>query len=227
MDLDVIRMKRYYPIMLDVNGKACLVIGGGHVAERKIASLLDAGATVTVISIEVSSKLEAKGINGEVILKKKAYEPGDLHGYLLVIAATDKAEVNAAVFQEAAAQGAWVNVADRPDLSSFIVPSVIRRGKLILAVSTGGASPSLARQIAGELEASYGAEYEIYLDFLSDLRLQVQHRVKDKDIRQSLFKRMLEWDVLGMIREGTFENWKRELYTALEQDSTLQTIFLQ
>jgi precorrin-2 dehydrogenase/sirohydrochlorin ferrochelatase len=227
MDLDVTAMRPYYPAMLDVSSKICLVVGGGKVAERKVASLLEAGALVTVVSLEVSLGLEEKASRGEITMRKRAYKASDLQGFSLVIAATDQPEVNEAVSREAARLGVWVNVVDRPDLSSFIVPSVIRRGKLILAVSTGGASPSTARRIAGELEASYGAEYEIYLDFLSVLRLKVQSRVKDKEIRQRLFKKMLDWDILGRIREGTFDSWKVEVETALEQDPTLQGAFFR
>jgi precorrin-2 dehydrogenase/sirohydrochlorin ferrochelatase len=221
MDLDVIGMKRYYPVMLDVSGKACLIVGGGKIARRKVDSLLEAGALVTVIALEVSAMLMARAGLGEIVLKKRAFQSGDTAAYSIVIAATDQAEVNEAVYEEANAHGAWVNVTDRPDRSSFIVPSVVRRGKLILTVSTGGASPSVARTIARELEACYGTEYEIYLDFLSELRLKVQSSVKDIEIRQHLFKRALDWDILGKIRDGSFERWKQKLDVALKEDPTL------
>jgi precorrin-2 dehydrogenase/sirohydrochlorin ferrochelatase len=221
MDLDVIGMKMYYPVMLDVSGKSCLIVGGGKVARRKADSLLEAGALVTVIAPEVSDKLIAQEGRGKILLKKRAFQSGDTAAYSIVIAATDQAELNEAVYEEATAHGAWVNVTDRPDKSSFIVPSVVRRGKLILTVSTGGASPSVARSIARELEASYGAEYEIYLDFLSELRLKVQGSVKDIEIRQHIFKRVLDWDILGKIRDGSFERWKLKLDAALTEDPTL------
>jgi precorrin-2 dehydrogenase/sirohydrochlorin ferrochelatase len=221
MDLDVIGMKRYYPVMLDVSGRACLIVGGGTIAQRKVDSLFEAGALVTVIAPELSDKLMAREGRGEIVLNKRAFQSGDTSAYSIVIAATDQAEVNEAVYEEAAAAGAWVNVTDRPDWSSFIVPSVVRRGKLILTVSTSGASPSVAKSIARELEVSYGTEYEIYLDFLSELRLKVQSSVKDIEVRQQIFKRVLDWDILGKIRDGSFENWKRKLDTALKEDATL------
>jgi precorrin-2 dehydrogenase/sirohydrochlorin ferrochelatase len=226
MDMDVIGMKRYYPVMLDVSGRPCLIVGGGRVAERKADSLLEAGALVTVIALEVSDKLKAREGRGEILLEKRAFKSGDTTEYSIVIAATDQAEVNEAVYEEATAHGAWVNVTDRPDKSSFIVPSVVRRGKLILTVSTGGASPSVARSIARELEASYGAEYEIYLDFLNELRLKVQSRVKDIEIRQYIFKRALDWDILGKIRDGSFEQWKQKLDAAWMEDPTLEAFLL-
>jgi precorrin-2 dehydrogenase/sirohydrochlorin ferrochelatase len=221
MDLDVIGMKRYYPVMLDVSGKACLIVGGGKVARRKVDSLLESGAVVTVIALEVSAKLMAREGLGEIVLKKRAFQPGDTAAYSIVIAATDQAEVNEAVYKEATAGGAWVNVTDRPDWSTFIVPSVVRRGKLILSVSTGGASPSVARSIAKELEASYGAEYELYMDFLSELRLKVQSSIKDTEVRQQIFKRAVDWDILGKIRDGSFESWMMKLDKAFKKDPTL------
>ncbi|MNI43071.1 Siroheme synthase [compost metagenome] len=220
-------MSHVYPVLLNIKEKACLVIGGGRVAERKITSLLDAGAKVTVISPIFSHKLQAWGAAGRIVLTQRGYELGDVHeGLTLVIAATDVEEVNRSIYRDAAALHLWVQVADQPDISTFILPSVVRKGKLILAVSTGGASPTLARQIASEWRASYGDEYEIYLEFLADLRLKVQSWVKDKEVRQQMFKQMLEWDVLAMIRCGLFESWKTELLEALKHTPTLDMIEL-
>jgi precorrin-2 dehydrogenase/sirohydrochlorin ferrochelatase len=224
MDLEVMAMDRYYPVMLDLRGKPCLVVGGGSVAARKITSLLKAGAMIHAVSPTFTAVLEDIESRGEAVLHRRPYQTGDCVGYTLIIAATNAAEVNEQVYQEASSQKIWVNVVDRPEWSSFIVPSVVRRGDLILSVSTGGASPSLARKIAGELEATYGDEYELYLEFLSEVRLQVQKRTKDKEIRQTMFKRMLEWDILEMIRQGNFESWKQELLFAMDQEPTLETV---
>jgi precorrin-2 dehydrogenase / sirohydrochlorin ferrochelatase len=214
-----------YSILLDVRGRQCLVIGGGNVAERKISGLLEAGADVTVISPQLGKKLEVWECLGRVALLKREYEPGDVKGcYVLVFAATNIASVNEKVYEEASSQGIWVNVADHLELSSFILPSVVRRGKLMLSVSTGGASPTVARRIASELDETYGAEYELYIEFLSDLRLKVQSWVEDKDIRQQMFKQMLNWDILALIRGGAFDSWKIELLEALERAPTIHTV---
>jgi precorrin-2 dehydrogenase/sirohydrochlorin ferrochelatase len=200
-------------------------MGGGIVAERKISGLLEAGADVTVISPQLGKKLEVWECLGRVALLKREYEPGDVKGcYVLVFAATNIASVNEKVYEEASSQGIWVNVADHLELSSFILPSVVRRGKLMLSVSTGGASPTVARRIASELDETYGAEYELYIEFLSDLRLKVQSWVEDKDIRQQMFKQMLNWDILALIRGGAFDSWKIELLEALEQAPTIHTV---
>ncbi|MBP1995942.1 precorrin-2 dehydrogenase/sirohydrochlorin ferrochelatase family protein [Paenibacillus eucommiae] len=213
-------MKLYYPLMLDLKARKCLIVGGGLVAERKIGSLLVAGAAITVVSPDFTAAIEAKGSSGELVLHRRIYDSEDIQGFSLVIAATDLAHVNKQIAQDASKEGIWVNVVDQPELSSFIVPSVVRRGKLTLSVSTGGASPGTARRIAAELESAYGQEYEIYLDFLSEMRLKVQDTVKDRQSRQTIFKQMLDWDVLEKIRNGTFTAWRQEKLDSFEQDST-------
>ena len=213
-----------YPIMVNLSGRRCLVIGGGAVAERKVKSLLQAGAHVTIVSTAFTEGLLEMGNQSEVMLYRQRFHPSIMidEPYSLVVAATNDAEVNAHVHEIALRQGQLINVVDQPQLSSFIVPSVVRRGKLVIAVSTGGASPSAARKIAQELDNAYGEEYEAYLDFLSELRLLIQSKVADKQARQRVFKEMLEWDVLAKIRGGTFASWKEKLYIALEKEPWMQ-----
>lgn len=222
-------MNHPYPIMMNLSGRRCLVVGGGAVAERKVKSLLQAGAHVTIVSAEFTEGLMEMENHADVVLYRQPFDSSimidgssDFVPYTLVVAATNDAKVNAYVHELASRQGKPVNVVDQPQLSSFIVPSVVRRGKLVIAVSTGGASPSAARKIAQELDNAYGEEYETYLDFLSDLRLLIQSRVADKQARQRVFKEMLEWDVLAKIREGTFESWKEKLYITLEIEPWMQ-----
>jgi precorrin-2 dehydrogenase/sirohydrochlorin ferrochelatase len=133
---------------MDLSGRRCVIVGGGEVASRKARNLVEAGAEVVVISPEVSSELE--GISTEIL--RRPYEPGDLEGASLAFAATDVRAVNAAVTREARERGILVNVADAPSEGDFALPSTLRRGGLQVAVSTGGASPSLAREIRAELE---------------------------------------------------------------------------
>jgi precorrin-2 dehydrogenase len=144
-----------YPIFLDLSGRRCVVVGGGQVANRKARKLLQARAEVVVISPHVRSELES--VAAEV--HRRPYVEGDLEGAHLAFAATDVREVNAAVAREAAERGVPVNVADRPSEGDFAVPSTLRRGRLQLAVSTGGASPTLARRIRDELEGLFGPEW--------------------------------------------------------------------
>ena len=144
-----------YPIFLDLSGRRCVVVGGGEVANRKARKLLQARAEVVVISPEVRPELES--VAAEV--HRRPYEDGDLEGAYLAFAATDAREVNAAVAAEAKGRGIPVNVADSPSEGDFALPSVLRRGRLQVAVSTGGASPALARRIRGELEELFGPEW--------------------------------------------------------------------
>jgi precorrin-2 dehydrogenase/sirohydrochlorin ferrochelatase len=144
-----------YPIFLDLSGRRCVVVGGGEVASRKARKLLQARARVVVISPEISPELESVAVE----VNRRPYEEGDLEGAYLAFAATDSREVNAAVAREAKERGIPANVADRPSEGDFALPSTLRRGRLQVAVSTGGASPALARRIKDELEESFGPEW--------------------------------------------------------------------
>ena len=144
-----------YPIFLDLSGRRCVVVGGGEVASRKARKLLQARAEVVVISPEIKAELESVAVE----IHRRPYKEGDLDGAYLAFAATDSREVNAAVAREAKERGIPVNVADEPSEGDFAAPSVLRRGGLQVAVSTGGASPALARRIKDELEESFGPEW--------------------------------------------------------------------
>jgi siroheme synthase-like protein len=137
-----------YPIFLDLSGRRCVVVGGGEVANRKARKLLQARARVVVISPEIGAELESVAVE----VHRRPYRAGDLEGAFLAFAATGSREVNAAVAREARERGIQVNVADRPSDGDFALPSTLRRGRLQVAVSTGGASPALARKIKDELE---------------------------------------------------------------------------
>ena len=155
-----------YPIFLNLDGKRCVVVGGGAVANRKARKLLQARAQVVAISPEVKPELES--VATEVC--RRPYREGDLEGASLVFAATNRREVNAAVTREARGRGIPVNVADEPSEGDFALPSVLRRGQLQLAVSTGGASPTLARRVRYELESAFGSEWAGVVEALGRAR---------------------------------------------------------
>ncbi|RMG57236.1 MAG: bifunctional precorrin-2 dehydrogenase/sirohydrochlorin ferrochelatase, partial [Gammaproteobacteria bacterium] len=145
---------RYFPIFLDLHGRKALVVGGGDIASRKARSLLDAGANVHVVCPELSEEMQAMVAAGEVSHEPRRFEPADVEaGYALIIAATDKQDINREVSELANARGIPVNVVDQPELCSFIVPSVVNRDPVQVAISTGGASPVLARLLKAQLEA--------------------------------------------------------------------------
>jgi precorrin-2 dehydrogenase len=155
-----------YPIFLNLDGKRCVVVGGGEVANRKAGKLLQTRASVAVISPEVKPELESMAVE----VHRRPYKEGDLEGAFLVFATTDRRAVNAAVAREARERGIPVNVADEPSEGDFALPSTLRRGHLQVAVSTGGASPTLARRIRRELEGAFGFEWAGVVDELSRAR---------------------------------------------------------
>jgi precorrin-2 dehydrogenase / sirohydrochlorin ferrochelatase len=162
---------RVYPVALRLAGRPVLVVGGGEVAARKIAALLEAGAEVTVIAPEIVASL---GDDPRVRVEQRAYAPGDVAGYRLVVVATDDAAVNQAVFDEAEAAGVWVNAADDPQRCSFVLPAVARRGPVTIAVSTGGTSPALAGWLRDRLATDLPAGLEEVVERLAAERQTLQ-----------------------------------------------------
>ncbi len=193
---------KYYPAYLDLRGRPCVVIGGGAVAERKAIALLEAGAEVTVISPTLTPKLHELSDSGKISHFPKQYEEKDLSGEFLVIAATDSVEVNTLVAKACRKKHTLVNVAAPPEESSFIVPSVVERGDLLIAISTSGASPALAKKIRQEVEQRYGAEYELFLAKLSSIRKRVLEEVPDENKRSQVFQAIVDSDVIDLIRQG-------------------------
>lgn len=166
----------YFPIYLDMARRRCLVIGGGAVAERKIANLLEAGAEVTVLSPNATENIARWSKQNLLQLQARRYRAGDLAGFELAFVATDDAAVNDTVFQEGRSGGVWVNAADDPAHCDFILPSVLRRGDLTVAVSSGGNSPALARAVREELELYFTREYEALARLASGARRELQRR---------------------------------------------------
>lgn len=180
--------KVYYPIFLDLSGKRCVVVGGGRVAERKCSTLIRTGARITVISPIITKRLAGYREKGLIRHIPRGYKRCDIKTAFIVIAATDSGEVNEKVAREVLAAGKLLNVVDVPSRCNFIVPSVLRRGLLTIAISTGGASPALAKTIRKELQKLYGREYSGYLDRLRNIRLKVMKEIPDKKEREKFLK---------------------------------------
>jgi uroporphyrin-III C-methyltransferase/precorrin-2 dehydrogenase/sirohydrochlorin ferrochelatase len=158
------------PIFVDLTGKKVVVIGGGKVAERKIAALVESGARVTVVSPDITDLVVRWSDTGRVALERRPYRRGDLRGARLAYAATSDPVVNREVRAEADAEGIWLNVIDKPDLCDFISPAIVRRGHLTIAISTNGRCPGLSRQIRQELEQRFGPEFAQEVERLGELR---------------------------------------------------------
>lgn len=193
---------RVYPINLIIENLACAVVGGGKVAERKVAALLEAGAKVTVISPSLTSELLELQVDGRITHLAKEYSQGDIKGYRVVVCATDSETINHLAAEEARADGAIVNVVDTPDECDFIIPAKISRGDLLITVSTGGKSPVLSRRLREELETKYGEEYGVYLDMLSELRDEMKLKLKSVKEREEFWRQALDGKVLTLLSEG-------------------------
>lgn len=178
---------KYYPICLRITDRPCLVIGGGLIAEQKVRSLLDADANVTVVSPALTPGLAEWARAGRIVHIPRGYRRGDLVGATLVYAATDDEDLQTQVANDAHEAGVLVNVVDRPRLCDFIVPSILAQGDLLVAVSTSGTSPALAKRIRHDLEASFGPEYAVALTLLKRLRLQLGQRGVPSAERQRIF----------------------------------------
>lgn len=222
------RAKIWYPVLLDLEDKPCLVVGGGRVAERKACTLMEAGASVTVVSPRLTPQLEAWAEQGLIRTQREEYTAGlpVLAQAFLVFAATGDAVVNAQVCAEAEALGKLVNSADDAEAGGFIVPATLRRGRLTLAVSTAGASPSLAAKVRRQLEDMFGEEYAPYLELMHELRMTVQTVVSDTSERQELFRAMLEWKLLPLFKSGRlpYDHFRSELLRRVAEDPTIDGI---
>lgn len=194
-------MPGYYPAFIDLRGRHCLVVGGGQVAERKAAALLESGGRVTVVSPRLlTERLRAWAAAGTITHLARDYQAGDTAGAFLVISATDVAAVNREIARECTNRGVLLNVVDAPQLCNFIVPSTVRAGDLTLAISTAGKSPRLAKKIRQELQERYGEEYAVLLNLLGELREELQVTVPDGKKRREIWEAMPLDEMLELIR---------------------------
>ncbi|MBI2934311.1 MAG: bifunctional precorrin-2 dehydrogenase/sirohydrochlorin ferrochelatase [Chloroflexi bacterium] len=172
---------RYYPVFLDLRHKPTVVVGGGEVAERKVKGLRDKGAMVTIISPSLTGHLEAMAERGEIRVHRREYRDGDVEGAIIAIAATDDKAVNHRVAREGSARGVLVNVVDDAEHSDFILPSVAQKGDVVLAISTSGRSPALARKLRTELQDYLEAEIDEIAILLSEVRQELKKQGKQVD----------------------------------------------
>jgi siroheme synthase-like protein len=185
-----------YPVNLILRGKPCLVVGGGPVAARKVAGLLACGADVHVIAAEPGPEVAALAVPVE----GRPYQAGDLAGYRLVIAATNDHALNRAIYLEAEAAGTWVNSADDPASCTFTLPSIVRRGPIMVTVATGGHSPALATWLRNRIEEWLGPEYQVLLEMLSSTREGM--RAAGRSTEQADWQSVLDSDMLDLIKAG-------------------------
>ena len=210
-------MSEPYPVNLAVAGRRCLVVGGGRVAARKVAGLLACGARVHVVAPEVGEPLRSLGAAAAepaaLSWEERAYRPGEVAGFDLAVAATDRPEVNAGVRRDGEAAGVWVNRADDAGDSSFTVPAVLRRGALVVTVATSGRSPAVAAWLLDHLEREIGPEYAILLDVVASEREARQ--AAGRPVEASDWQKALDSDMLDLIRSGQVSKARERLQACL------------
>ncbi len=194
-----------YPVMMNVCDQAVTVVGGGKVALRKVSSLVECGARVTVIAPEVEPELEELSAKGTLEWIGSAFEESFLDAPqkpVLVFGTTNRRDVNVLIHKASVERGIPCNIADVPDLCTFTVPAVLRRGDLIVAVSTGGCSPALSRRIREELESMYGPEYAVMTGILGDLRRQIVTEGASSAENREFFFRLVDSELVEALKTG-------------------------
>ena len=194
------KLSPYYPAFIDIENKKVLVAGGGQVAKRKIEAFIEFGAKVNVLSISLCPDLERLSKNGQINFLGSEFHESHLDGMLIVVAATNNKEFNKKLSISAKKRGILVNAVDQPEDCNFIVPSIVRRGNLLIAVSTCGKSPALAKKIRSDLESAFDDSYSIYLELLGNLRKAVLNCGLPKPITCDIFKILVNSNILDCIR---------------------------
>ncbi|MEH7334076.1 NAD(P)-binding protein [Neobacillus drentensis] len=203
-------MNSFYPIILRLEGKKVVVVGGGKVAERKVNGLLGTGADVSVISPEVTETIQKLADEGKIVWQQRPFSEEDVYGAFMIFAATNDQALNQKV-KDSAVPHQLVTIADNPDESNFHVPAHLHRGRLSISVSTGGASPTLARKIREQLEQQFNESYEAYLEFLYLKRQWILKEVEDASLKRKLLAAMVSPDFLySENREQDFQKLYHE-----------------
>lgn len=209
----------YLPVFLSVRGQPCLVVGGGEVALRKVHSLMRAGAKVRVISPTLVESLLAMALEGQISHIEKRFEVSDLESFVLVVSATNDREVNKNVYEAAQLRRLPVNVVDCPELCSFIFPAIVDRSPLVIAVSTGGASPVLARAVRARLELLFPKAYGKLAAFAEARRAIAKTRIEDPSQRRRFWERVLDGPVRDQVLTGQIDLAASRFFTELNRET--------
>jgi siroheme synthase-like protein len=194
----------FYIACLKLSGRRCLVVGGGAIALEKVEGLLACDGEVAVVAPELEPALQAYASEGSIRWRARPYEPADLDGCFMVIAATDDSEVNIGVYEDAERRAMLVNVVDVPPLCNFILPAIVRTGPLAIAISTAGASPALAKRIKREISAQFGEPYAELAVLLNDVRGWAKATLPTYQDRKEFFEGIVngEPDPVELLRAG-------------------------
>jgi siroheme synthase-like protein len=204
----------YYPIYIDIEDRAVLIVGGGVVCARKAETMMRYGGRVTIVSPEITDEIAAWERDGALVVHRKLYEESDLDGASIVIASTDDPCVNARVARDCRRRKVPVNVVDVTHLCEFIVPAIIEKGSIQIAISTGGKSPALGRTLKEDLQRTIGPEYAEVNDLLGTLRREAKRILPTDTDRKRFFDGIIAAGVLDMLRAGE----RRSAYQAIASE---------
>ncbi|MGC9975223.1 MAG: bifunctional precorrin-2 dehydrogenase/sirohydrochlorin ferrochelatase [Syntrophales bacterium] len=212
---------KYYPLFLDITDRRCIVVGGGDVAERKVGRLLDFGASVVVVGKMLTPGLAVLKREGRINHIDADYEKAFINGALLVIGATDRDDVNAEISRDGKENGVLVNIVDDPDKCDFLLPSLLSQGNLLIAISTGGKSPALAKKLRVEMEQLFGTEYQTLLEVMGNLRERLVVAGHSSDENRRLFELVVHSDILKHIRDKSWDKVKKIIYDITGENITV------
>lgn len=208
---------RYYPVNLDILNRKCLVVGGGSVGTRKVLTLLNCGAKVTLVSPDATEKLLELAGNGLIAWEKRSYLTSDLDTMFLVIGASDNEELNRQISADAEKLNMLCNIADRPEVCNFILPSIVDRGDLVICISTSGKSPAFAKKLRKELEKQFGVEYIEFLRLMGVIREKLLSEKHEPEAHKHIFERLISSDLVEMIKTNRKEDINSLLFDILGQ----------
>jgi precorrin-2 dehydrogenase/sirohydrochlorin ferrochelatase len=215
----------FYPVFLELHEKKVVVVGGGRVAFRKVMALLECGAVIHLAGRELTPELQEMVEKGEIRFLGREFAEAFLNKAFMVIAATDDKELNRHISACAREAGVLVNAVDQPPDCDFIVPSILKRGDLQIAISTSGKSPAMARRIRKSLEKQFGREYETFLTMMGRLRQEILSLGLSQEENSRIFKKIVDADFLRDLSDGFTERMERRLKKILPKQVDLRRLW--
>ncbi|MBW2218926.1 MAG: bifunctional precorrin-2 dehydrogenase/sirohydrochlorin ferrochelatase [Deltaproteobacteria bacterium] len=206
---------KYYPINLDINNRECLVVRAGSVGTRKVKTLIDCSARVTVVSPEVSDEILSLETNNRIKVKKRPYKAQDLEGMFLVIGATGDESTNRKISLDAGRLNLLYNIADLPEACNFILPAIVKKGDLLISISTSGKSPAFAKKLRKDLEKQFGEEYSLFLKLMGCIRKKLLSEKHEPEAHKHFFEAIIEKGLLDLIKEKKTGDIDTLLYEVL------------
>ena len=213
-----------YPVFLQLEGKIALVVGGGKVAQRKVETLLSCGASIHIISKMLTDKLKELVDSNEVQLLGEEMRDEFLDDVFIVIAATDDKELNSRVSEIARNRGLLINAVDQPADCNFIVPAIVKKGDLSIAISTSGKSPALAKKIRKELDGQFGNEYEIFLNLMGGLRKEILAMGLSQEENSRIFHKIVDGGIIEAIARNDLAKVESSLARILPQEINIKDL---